>query len=112
VEETMTRNANVMARHVRRIAQDLAGTVLADMPQSFIERIHRAAETFTRAGSDFTLLLNQDDARLLHDALVNDELFSRIHITPDPDLVKGAFKLSSRDLDYEDTPHIDMAEEN
>jgi flagellar biosynthesis/type III secretory pathway protein FliH len=109
-EDAITRNAAVMARHIRRLAQDLAGTVFADMPHAFIERIHKAAETFTRAGTDFTLLLNEDDARVLHEALASDELFSRIRITPDPDLPKGAFKLSSRDLEYEDTPHIDEIE--
>ncbi len=106
-EELLERNTAIIAKHVRRIAQDLAGTLFAEMPQAFVERIRQAADTFTRAGSDFSLMLNDQDALLLHTTLSGDDFFSRIRVVATEDVAQGAFKLVSRDLEYSDAPHMD-----
>lgn len=105
--EAAERNAVVVARHVRRIAQDLAGTMLAEMPQAYLDRIKRSADLFTGASSEFSLALNPRDAALLADALKGDDVFSGIKVVEDDDLVPGAYRLLSRDLEYEDAPRID-----
>jgi hypothetical protein len=105
--EASERNAVVVARHVRRIAQDLAGTMLAEMPQAYLDRIKRSADLFTGASSEFSLALNPRDAALLAAALKGDELFSGIKVIEDGDLVPGAYRLLSRDLEYEDAPRIE-----
>ncbi len=105
--EAADANAVVVARHVRRIAQDLAGTMLAEMPQSFMERIRRSADLFTRSGAEFTLSLNARDAATLGDALKGDPLFATIRVIEDHDVPAGAFRLISRDLEYQDSPHLD-----
>jgi hypothetical protein len=38
-------------------------------------------------------------------------VFASIRVIADPDLVRGAFRLSSRDLEVEDTPLIEGGEE-
>ncbi len=110
-DEARQQAANMMAQHVRRIAQDLAGTVFAEIPQEFIERIRRAADLFIRANTEFTISISRHDAKALTDALAGDEVFASIRVIADPDLVRGAFRLSSRDLEVEDTPLIEGGEE-
>ena len=110
-DEARQQAANMMAQHVRRIAQDLAGTVFAEIPQEFIERIRRAADLFIRANTEFTISISRHDSKALTDALAGDEVFSSIRVVADPDMMRGAFRLSSRDLEVEDTPLIDGGEE-
>ena len=105
--ETHERNAELMAQHVRRLAQDLFGAVFAEMPEKFVERIKNAAEMFTKAGSEFTLSISPHDAVSLSHALKAEDIFSAIRIIEDDELPSGAFRLSSRDLEYDDTPHIE-----
>ena len=100
--DALERNADIMAHHVRRIAQDLFGAVFAEMPEVFVERIKTAAEMFTKAGAEFTLAVNPHDLLTLSHLLNDNEIFEKIRIVEDPDLQSGAFHLSSRDLDYED----------
>ncbi len=100
-------NAAVIARHVRRIARDLAGTMVADMPQSFLDRIRVAADLFTRSGTEFTLALNASDRAILAEALRGDDIFATIRVIEDEDLPAGAYRLLSRDLEYGDTPHLE-----
>jgi len=100
--DALERNADIMAHHVRRIAQDLFGAVFAEMPEVFVERIKSAAEMFTKAGAEFTLAVNPHDLLTLSQLLHDNEIFDKIRIVEDADLQSGAFHLSSRDLDYED----------
>ena len=102
--DALERNADIMAHHVRRIAQDLFGSVFAEMPEVFVERIKTAAEMFTKAGADFTLALNPHDALTLNALMQENEIFEKIRIVEDDSLQTGVFHLSSRDLDYEDAP--------
>ena len=101
-QDALERNADIMAHHVRRIAQDLFGAVFAEMPEVFVERIKNAAEMFTKAGAEFTLALNPHDLLTLNHLLQETEIFEKIRIVEDDALQSGAFHLSSRDLDYED----------
>ena len=103
-DDAVERNTEIIARHVRRIAQDLFGTVIADIPEAFIDRIKTAAASFTKAGSDFTLALSPHDCLTLSAALQGEDLFSNIKIIEDDELPTGAFRLISRDLEYEDAP--------
>ena len=103
-QDALERNADIMALHVRRIAQDLFGAVFAEMPTVFLERIKTAAEMFTKAGADFTLAMNPHDALALSSLMSENEIFEKIRIVEDEKLQPGAFHLSSRDLDYEDAP--------
>lgn len=105
-DDATERNAEVMARHVRRLAQDLFGTVFAEMPERFVERIKSAAASFTKSGSDFTLRLNPHDHASLAGALKGEPLFKDIRVEEDLELAPGAFRLSSRELDYEDAPSM------
>jgi hypothetical protein len=103
-QDAVQRNADIMAHHVRRIAQDLFGAVFAEIPGVFLERIKTAAEMFTKAGGDFTLSLNPHDLMSLSELMKEKEIFEKIKIVEDDKLQPGAFHLSSRDLDYEDAP--------
>ena len=103
-QDAVQRNADIMAHHVRRIAQDLFGAVFAEIPGVFLERIKTAAEMFTKAGGDFTLSLNPHDLMSLSELIKEKEIFEKIKIVEDDKLQPGAFHLSSRDLDYEDAP--------
>lgn len=105
--EAYEKNAEVMAQHVRRIAQDLFGAVFTSMPEAFVQRIKNAAEMFTKAGSEFTLSISPHDVISLKSALNQEEIFSSIRILEDEDLPSGSFKLASRDLEYDDTPMIE-----
>ena len=105
-QDAVQRNADIMAHHVRRIAQDLFGAVFAEIPGVFLERIKTAAEMFTKAGGDFTLSLNPHDLMSLSDLIKEKEIFEKIKIVEDDKLQPGAFHLSSRDLDYEDAPML------
>jgi len=107
--DALERNADIMAHHVRRIAQDLFGAVFAEMPGVFVDRIKTAAEMFTKAGADFTLALNPHDAITLHPLMQDTEIFEKIRIVEDDALQSGTFHLSSRDLDYEDAPLLSDA---
>jgi flagellar biosynthesis/type III secretory pathway protein FliH len=104
--DAVQRNADIIAHHVRRIAQDLFGAVFAEIPGVFIERIKTAAEMFTKAGGEFTLAMNPHDLLTLSDLLRENEIFEKIRIVEDDNLQPGAFHLSSRDLDYEDAPML------
>ena len=104
--DAVQRNADIIAHHVRRIAQDLFGAVFAEIPGVFLERIKTAAEMFTKAGGEFTLALNPHDLLTLSDLLKENEIFEKIRIVEDDKLQPGAFHLSSRDLDYEDAPML------
>ena len=106
-EDSLEKNTAVMARHVRRIAQDLAGDVFATIPEMFIARIRKAADMFTRAGMDYTLLISSLDAQALTPALRDEEIFRAIRIVEDPDLPQGGFRLTSRDLEVEDVPELE-----
>ena len=106
VESLLEKNAVIMARHVRRIAQDLTGTVFATIPDLFIERIRKASDLFTRANAEFTLTINSQDAQHLMPALRGEELFKAIKIVEDANLPKGGFRLTSRDLEMEDIPEM------
>jgi len=103
-EDATERNAEIMARHVRRLAQDLFGAVFAEMPDRFVERIKSAAASFTKAGGEFTLSLNPHDHMSLAGALKGESLFRDIRVEEDDNLTPGAFRLSSRELEYEDSP--------
>jgi len=105
-EEVLEKNTAIMARHVRRIAQDLAGNVFATIPELFIDRIKKSADMFTRAGSEFTLAINSKDAQALMPALRGEELFKSIKIIEDQDLPNGGFRLTGRDLEVEDIPEM------
>jgi flagellar biosynthesis/type III secretory pathway protein FliH len=105
-EDVLEKNIAVMAQHVRRIAQDLAGNVFATIPDMFIERIRKSADMFTRAGSEFTLAINTKDAQSLMPALRGEDLFKNIKIIEDPHLPNGGFRLTGRDLEVEDTPEL------
>ena len=104
--DAVQRNADIIAHHVRRIAQDLFGAVFAEIPGVFIERIKTAAEMFTKAGGEFTLAMNPHDLLTLSDLLKENEIFEKIRLVEDDKLQPGAFHLSSRDLDYEDAPML------
>ena len=104
--DAVQRNADIIAHHVRRIAQDLFGAVFAEIPAVFLERIKTAAEMFTKAGGEFTLAMNPHDLLTLSDLLKENEIFEKIRIIEDDKLQPGAFHLSSRDLDYEDAPML------
>ena len=111
-EDVLEKNTAIMARHVRRIAQDLAGNVFATIPEMFIDRIKKSADMFTRAGSEFTLAINSKDAQALMPALRGEELFKSIKIIEDQDLPHGGFRLTGRDLEVEDVPEmLGLAEE-
>ena len=112
VDEVRQQAAAMMAQHVRRIAQDLAGTVFAEIPESFLERIRRSAELFVRANSEFSLFVSPQDLKSLTQALQGEEIFNDIKIASDHDLMRGAFRLSSRDLEVVDTPVIEGGEED
>ena len=73
--------------------------------------VRRAADLFIRANTEFTISISRHDAKALTDALAGDEVFASIRVIADPDLVRGAFRLSSRDLEVEDTPLIEGGEE-
>ena len=105
--DSFERNAEIMARHVRRLAQDLFGTMFAEMPVAFVERIKNAAEMFTKAGGEFTLALNPHDRMTLATALKETEIFDEIRIIEDDDLKLGSFRLFSRDLQFDDIPTIE-----
>ncbi len=105
-EEVLEKNTAIMARHVRRIAQDLAGNVFATIPELFIDRIKKSADMFTRAGSEFTLAINSKDAQALMPALRGEDLFKSIKIIEDQDLPNGGFRLTGRDLEVEDVPEM------
>ena len=105
--ETYERNAELMAQHVRRLAQDLFGAVFAEMPERFVERIKTAAEMFTKAGSEFSLSISPHDALSLKNALKAEEIFASIRIIEDDELPSGSFRLVSRDLEFDDTPQIE-----
>ena len=105
-DEAVAKNTEIIARHVRRIAQDLAGSMFATIPEIFVERIRRAAETFTRAGMEFSLAINNKDAQVLMPSLKGDDLFKTIRVTEDPELPSGGFRLSARDLEVEDVPEL------
>ena len=111
-DEVGQRASAMMAQHVRRIAQDLAGTVFAEIPEPFLERIRRSAELFVRANSEFSLFVSSPDLKALTNALKGEEIFADIKIVADPDLMRGAFRLSSRDLEVVDTPVIEGGEED
>ena len=111
-DEVRQRASAMMAQHVRRIAQDLAGTIFADIPEAFLERIRRSAELFVRANNEFTLFVSSPDLKALTQALQGEEIFADIKIVADPDLMRGAFRLSSRDLEVVDTPVIEGGEED
>ncbi len=111
-EDVLEKNTAIMARHVRRIAQDLAGNVFATIPELFIDRIKKSADMFTRAGSEFTLAINSKDAQALMPALRGEDLFKSIKIIEDQDLPNGGFRLTGRDLEVEDIPEmLGLAEE-
>jgi flagellar biosynthesis/type III secretory pathway protein FliH len=101
------RNAAALAQHVRRLAQELFGTTFAQMPDLFVERIRNAAEMFTKASTEFTLFLNPRDMATLEAALKKEPIFSNVRVMDDDELPMGSFRMSSRDLDYEDTPVMD-----
>lgn len=106
-EDAMQRNADIMAHHVRRIAQDLFGAVFAEMPDVFVERIKTAAEMFTKAGGEFTLALSPHDMMSLSAIIAaNGGIFEKIQLVEDDKLASGSFRLFSRDLDYEDAPQL------
>lgn len=105
-EEVLEKNTAIIAQHVRRIAQDLAGNVFATIPDMFIERIRKSADMFTRAGSEFTLAINSKDAQSLMPALRGDDLFKSIKILEDSGLPHGGFRLTGRDLEVEDVPEL------
>jgi len=106
-EDAMQRNADIMAHHVRRIAQDLFGAVFAEMPDVFVERIKTAAEMFTKAGGEFTLALSPHDMMTLSSLIAaNGGIFEKIQLVEDDKLASGSFRLFSRDLDYEDSPQL------
>ena len=105
--ETHERNAELMAQHVRRIAQDLFGAVFAEMPAAFVERIKNAADMFTKAGSEFTLSISPHDVVSLRAALKDEPVFESIRIIEDDELPSGAFRLASRDLEFDDIPQIE-----
>ena len=106
--EALDRNATAMAQHVRRLAQDLFGTTFAQMPEAFVERIRNAAEMFTKASTDFTIFLSSRDLPTLEKALKKEPIFTNIRVMEDDELPSGAFRLASRDLDYEDIPEMDV----
>ncbi|MCX8502488.1 MAG: hypothetical protein ORN52_00685 [Beijerinckiaceae bacterium] len=111
-EDVLEKNTAIMARHVRRIAQDLAGNVFATIPELFIDRIKKSADMFTRAGSEFTLAINSKDAQALMPALRGEDLFKSIKIIEDQDIPNGGFRLTGRDLEVEDIPEmLGLAEE-
>lgn len=101
------RNAGALAQHVRRLAQELFGTTFAQMPDAFVERIRNAAEMFTKASTEFTLFLNPRDMATLEAALKKEPIFTNVRVMDDDELPMGAFRMSSRDLDYEDSPEMD-----
>lgn len=103
-DDAVERNTEIVARHVRRIAQDLFGAVIADMPEVFVDRIKTAATSFTKAGSDFTLAISPHDCLTLKTALHGEDLFTNIKIIEDEELRSGSFRLVSRDLEYQDDP--------
>ena len=105
-DDAVSKNTEIIARHVRRIAQDLAGSMFATIPDIFVERIRRAAETFTRAGMDFSLAISAKDAQVLMPPLKGDDLFKTIRVSEDPDLPAGGFRLTARDLEVEDVPEL------
>ncbi len=105
--ESYERNAELMAQHVRRLAQELFGAVFAQMPELFVERIKNAAEMFTKAGSEFTLSISPHDALSLRAALKAEDIFSSIRIIEDDELPSGSFRLASRDLEFDDVPQIE-----
>lgn len=106
-EDALQRNADIMAHHVRRIAQDLFGAVFAEMPEVFVERIKTAAEMFTKAGGEFTLALSPHDMLTLSSLIAsNGGIFEKIQLVEDDKLSSGSFRLFSRDLDYEDAPQL------
>jgi hypothetical protein len=111
-EEVLEKNIAIMARHVRRIAQDLAGNMFATIPDMFIDRIRKSADMFTRAGLEFTLAINSKDAQSLMPSLKGEEMFKSIKIIEDSHLPNGGFRLTSRDLEVEDIPEmLGMSEE-
>lgn len=101
------RNATALAQHVRRLAQELFGATFAQMPDAFIERIRNAADMFTKSSADFTLFLNPRDLATLQAALGKEPVFSQVRMMEDDELPMGAFRMASRDLDYEDIPEMD-----
>ncbi len=105
-DDAVERNTEIIARHVRRIAQDLFGSVFADMPEHFIQRIKTAATSFTKAGTEFTLALSPHDCLTLAGALRGEDLFANIKLVEDDELQVGAFRLMSRDLEYQDEPML------
>lgn len=101
------RNATALAQHVRRLAQELFGATFAQMPDTFVERIRNAADMFTKSSTDFTLFLNPRDIATLQAALGKEPVFAQVRMMEDDELPMGAFRMSSRDLDYEDIPEMD-----
>ena len=105
--EAYDRNAPALAQHVRRLAQELFGATFAQMPDTFVERIRNAADMFTKSSTDFTLFLNPRDVATLQAALGKDPGFAHVRRMEDDELPMGAFRMASRDLDYEDIPEMD-----
>ena len=111
--DALERNADILAHHVRRIAQDLFGAVFAEIPQAFVDRIKASAEMFTKASSNFILFLNPHDMRVLEVALKSERIMANIDIVEDETLPLGAYRLESRDLEFEDLPRlIDQGEQH
>lgn len=106
VEESAVKNTAIIARHVRRLAQELAGDMLAVIPDAFVERIRLASEMFSRSGSEFSLAINARDAQVLMSALRGHEVFKAVKIIEDHDLPEGGFRIVSRDLEFEDVPEL------
>lgn len=105
--EAYDRNATALAQHVRRLAQELFGATFAQMPDTFVERIRNAADMFTKSSTDFTLFLNPRDVATLQAALGKEPVFAQVRMMEDDELPMGAFRMASRDLDYEDIPEMD-----
>lgn len=106
VQGSALKNTAVIARHVRRLAQELAGDMLASIPDAFIERIRSASEMFSRSGAEFSLAINARDAQVLMSALRGHEVFKTVKIIEDHDLPEGGFRIVSRDLEFEDVPEL------
>jgi hypothetical protein len=106
VQGSALKNTAVIARHVRRLAQELAGDMLAAIPDAFIERIRTASEMFSRSGAEFSLAINARDAQVLMSALRGHEVFKTVKIIEDHDLPEGGFRIVSRDLEFEDVPEL------
>jgi hypothetical protein len=61
---------------------------------------------FTKASSNFILFLNPQDMRVLEMALKSERIMANIEIVEDVTLPLGAYRLESRDLEFEDLPRL------